>query len=590
MADLDTTKQRNADFLRQMEQQRLLKTCTKIIDLRGKVAGECQAYQFGGLTHYLDDRAYLIAKQLLDRFKGRYTTGVNEALLKAIKTVSTSVDEIKQKQETKPILLRNKDAIQYLAFEHLLKRTEPRIFFSTPIQLHLSDVLYHAHTVDITTSAIRIVLKRAYTLEEGDKVTIDFDDFAKQAKNAALSRVHYTIFKIEHDELRTYAILIRQRQDNPVVTSWLDAWSQQHNTIEHLDLDDLLLNIARHYYLRLYAAELPSPLFWLGSDGKATTKIGIVNVINAQQQLAAFMSTPHIVDFDLLPFEQLNQSQRLLIVLSRDTESCSSQIASLTDRDGVISAISAFHQHKSSAAVLVESKEISLDLSLIDAELKGLSDEFPSSTKSFIEQLEQIHAVVSVTDISVCLANVQPPKQATTLQPSLTQGNWSVPEPMQISPDYKVPDPHYFIKTPVIMSVQGADYEVMTSELSVSNVFIRLEQHIDIALDAHVRLNFTRWQSQTKTVKLNAVPYSIKHVSHWQGSTLLELERNSGMCTQSINHFFISAIERNREQLVENDLCHFIAPQSHLLIDAISKTMPAIPLYLAMDADNKRIL
>ncbi|MDG1687880.1 MAG: hypothetical protein P8J13_02810 [Gammaproteobacteria bacterium] len=37
------------------------------IDLRNKVKGECQSYQFGGVTHYLDDRGYLLAKPLIEQ-------------------------------------------------------------------------------------------------------------------------------------------------------------------------------------------------------------------------------------------------------------------------------------------------------------------------------------------------------------------------------------------------------------------------------------------------------------------------------------------------------------------------------------------
>jgi hypothetical protein len=66
MADNSTSK--NKQFLQQLERQRLNKICNRAIDLRGRVAGECQAYTFGDKKHYLDDRAYLLAKQLLVRF------------------------------------------------------------------------------------------------------------------------------------------------------------------------------------------------------------------------------------------------------------------------------------------------------------------------------------------------------------------------------------------------------------------------------------------------------------------------------------------------------------------------------------------
>ncbi|MDH5358835.1 MAG: PilZ domain-containing protein, partial [Gammaproteobacteria bacterium] len=94
MATYSESKTRNQAFLQNLERQRLKKPCGRIIDLRGKVVGECQAYTFGGLTHYLDDRGYLLVKQLLDRANGQYTNGVYEALFKALKSLSSEITPV----------------------------------------------------------------------------------------------------------------------------------------------------------------------------------------------------------------------------------------------------------------------------------------------------------------------------------------------------------------------------------------------------------------------------------------------------------------------------------------------------------------
>ena len=82
MAESVDPKIKNRAFLDYLERQRLNKPSSLTIDLRNKVAGECQPYLFGGVTHYLDDRGYLLAKRLLERFDGRYTIGVYELLFK----------------------------------------------------------------------------------------------------------------------------------------------------------------------------------------------------------------------------------------------------------------------------------------------------------------------------------------------------------------------------------------------------------------------------------------------------------------------------------------------------------------------------
>ncbi|WP_438971446.1 hypothetical protein, partial [Methylophaga sp.] len=99
MADSSNRKQQNQAFLQELEKQRLAKDCNRIIDLRGKVAGECQAYEFGGRKHYLDDRAFLLVKQLMARFDGRYTIGVYESVLKALKLLAHQESTPKQEQD-----------------------------------------------------------------------------------------------------------------------------------------------------------------------------------------------------------------------------------------------------------------------------------------------------------------------------------------------------------------------------------------------------------------------------------------------------------------------------------------------------------
>ena len=63
MAETVAHKTKNKAFLQEIERQRLNKPSSLAIDLRNKVAGECQPYLFGGITHHLDDRGYLLVKR-----------------------------------------------------------------------------------------------------------------------------------------------------------------------------------------------------------------------------------------------------------------------------------------------------------------------------------------------------------------------------------------------------------------------------------------------------------------------------------------------------------------------------------------------
>ncbi len=69
----------SAKLLVKMELNRLMAPCTKSIDLRGKVQGECREYHFDGRQHWLDDVAFNSYQKSLKKF-GAYTEGVWEAV------------------------------------------------------------------------------------------------------------------------------------------------------------------------------------------------------------------------------------------------------------------------------------------------------------------------------------------------------------------------------------------------------------------------------------------------------------------------------------------------------------------------------
>ncbi len=66
-------------ILVKMELNRIMEPCTKTIDLRGRVNGECREYELDGLKHWLDDVAFNAYHKNIQKFGG-YTEGVWLAL------------------------------------------------------------------------------------------------------------------------------------------------------------------------------------------------------------------------------------------------------------------------------------------------------------------------------------------------------------------------------------------------------------------------------------------------------------------------------------------------------------------------------
>lgn len=161
----ESSKNQNQLFLAQLERQRLQKPCQRIIDLRGKVSGECQPYEFGDLTHYLDDRNYLILKQLVERMNGSYTVGVYEALLQTVR-------QFQQQSQQAPNTATDDNSLLLLRLDQPVRRQAQRVLLTLPVTIETAQLSYHAMTLDISADAIRVSMKQASTLEKNDTVQV----------------------------------------------------------------------------------------------------------------------------------------------------------------------------------------------------------------------------------------------------------------------------------------------------------------------------------------------------------------------------------------------------------------------------------
>ncbi|KGJ90615.1 PilZ domain-containing protein [Colwellia psychrerythraea] len=171
---------RNERFLLKMELKRLAGACTRAIDLRGLVDGECQLFDFQGQSHFLDEVAINAFKENVAIY-GSYTFGVYEF----VKNAKNSFRNIYKNEQTTPSAVdhnKNKssiDKLQYPAKLELLSnypnRLEERMNFSIPITLTLANNQQLITTcIDISVNGIKFKLINEVSLFKGDQLTIGF--------------------------------------------------------------------------------------------------------------------------------------------------------------------------------------------------------------------------------------------------------------------------------------------------------------------------------------------------------------------------------------------------------------------------------
>lgn len=579
MAELSNRKQQNQAFLQELERQRLNKPCLRIIDLRGKVAGECQAYQFGDRTHYLDDRAYLLVKQLMARFDGRYTIGVYEALLQALKKLDNRDSEAVEEGDNLPVI----------NLDQPLQRAENRIVFSTAVQLRLDDMLYHGHTIDLAANAIRVALKRTYSLQMGDEVSVSFNDFAEQYDAALLRDVGYQISKLEQNDRHTTLVLRREAMDDEAVGDWLQHWLSQHASSLHQDIDNDLINLQAQFYQRLWLIRLANPLLWLGPS-------------SLSQPLLAFHVMPDVIQ-QLLQDSQLTLSEWLEALPLQLTEMASEVItafdanhsfSTLLDNQAAVAKLIDWHlNHADSELLLLRSTAVRLEQGAVSEASAHIDSVDPEQAEHLRECAQQINSRLMVINLKPAFQHSRPKAEVSTndvaaLQTLKNVVNAELPHPSTLTSFIDRSNTRFYIRTPVIVSVDDQQWQLQTVDVSADGLALILPAEAKVHLNQRISINFTRWQTLTKQVELTHIPYQVKNKLCWEGELRLGLARLKNNCPESLNRFFEWVIKENEQKLRTNHHDVINTAESRLYAQTLLPTLDSVPLFIGLDNEGQR--
>lgn len=590
MAELDEIKAKNQAFLLEQERLRMRKPSTLAIDLRNKVAGECQPYIFGGVTHYLDDRGYLLAKRLIERFDGRYTIGVYELVLKSIKTLSKA-EPLPAITPNRAVISLEHDPVQMLAVDTVSRREALRILYTTEIEIRNGDILYHATTLDMSENALRVVMKRAYTLNKGDSVSISFSEFSLQTSSELFADIPHQIIGLEQDDRRSYLILKRLDGADPILVNWFEDWTKQHQPLARLNVDDQLLNLVHDYYLRLYHRVIKKPLLWLASLDHSDPIKTIHLSAESEPVLTHLRDRNGGITLEQLPITELisQPNSTYLVFIYANESGVNYLVVNAEQTEQLQLALSA----NAAQVIQLQSHAIHLSASHFERDLAALAEHDPKEAEHLRHSLSGVTHLISLSDItSSCQYFTHIVQTDTALKALEYRSTFSArqPTPTSLHRHIRRRDDRFLIRTDISLHLLNEYLTVSTNDVSELGLSIQLSGHFPVAEGTVLRINFLRWQTQTDQVKLTDVPYVVRRMQYWEGNTSLGLERNVMACGEKQNQFFAEVIEDNKDQLAIEHHDSFETQASKVFGDQLAKVLPNIPFYLALDKDKQRII
>lgn len=232
-------------FLLKMELKRLASPCTRLIDLRGHVDGECRTFEDEDRTHFLDDLA-IKSYEENKAYYGSYTFGVYEAVKNTknnfrviYETEKANMLQPLPSVEDKPVLDKKEYPATLYQFNASPNRLEERMNYAIPLTITFEDKeVIEATSSDISVHGCKFKLKSAKSFYVGQVISIDFVGLAAEFQFGQDAVIEYEVCNIyEASPTQLIGVKIVPHEANASFHKFLDNFIQSNKRRYKINLD-----------------------------------------------------------------------------------------------------------------------------------------------------------------------------------------------------------------------------------------------------------------------------------------------------------------------------------------------------------------
>jgi len=613
-------------FLLKMELKRLASTCTRAIDLRGLVDGECQLFDYQGQSHFLDEVAIAAFKDNVTIY-GDYTFGVYEA----VKDAKNSFRNIYQKEQsattnsTNPVERSSKskksvaEKLQYPAKLQLLSnypnRTEERMNFVIPIALTLDKRhLVETSTIDLSVKGVKFKLINEIALLKGDQVTIAFTGLEQEFQFNKEVLFSFEIKNVVRD-LGTQIIGCQRINvpENDGFERFLSGYIQGNKRRYKINLDNSLSALQARSFEQFALVKLNElPIFMYSADGESNISPRYALTTKNNQRVYQYwqddkkQSTLHFLinpdrferlqaipqqDKSLLVFSFIHKHKGHKFFYSVDEQQ-------LKDDKAFFYQFLAFAASKSTFAITaLKSQKISATqayspFTISTAMNKQQSYLNPPLSGEVNDILAQLPCFVTATDLtSRCAVNeykaigfegIDLERLKNFGHKHNTQQNQM--DEITISYGHQRQEVRFKYKTPAIIDCQSSRWSGQSADFSVSGLKIDLEEPALLSKGDIVYLSFPKLQKITSVFDLNQLPYKVMRIS--KDKTTVNLRVSVKEHQHIGRSFFKLLIDKNKTKLTPDEYAMLTPGLSGALRTLYSVNM-AIPTAMVQSSGSR---
>ncbi|QMV15287.1 PilZ domain-containing protein [Vibrio spartinae] len=580
LSQMTEGEQPSVKLLVKMELNRVMGPCTKIVDLRGRVQGECREYLLNGLHHWLDDVAFNDYYKYIKKFGG-YTEGVWEALYNTRNNFRIMKE---RNADNQPSLTDSESPfeVETIQLGYDLKRRENRMKLASQVDIMLSNGQpIVAVTLDFSPSGAKIKVPAAFDYKLGESIQLHFLELEQKHPHleGLQSPIEYRILGIdeslENDAVK-FLRLIKLTETQVIEQVIQEHLFNETQKARHDNQDKIMRARTRAYEHTFLKHACQLPVFFEGDELKVVlltesnhniwqywhderNQQSLGNLFNQQRMSLLAKQGVSVSSNTLYTFKHDYQEKCLFFSMMKSETT--PELRKLFWHIGA--------KKESWRAFRVSMFELSAQ------ERESLATESPELTKHLSSLthcgiLQEIGNPETAADYLL----VDKPKMASSELNIFRHPRKVNGYPISIFFDARSQrkEPRYRLSSPVsIETAQGDVISGKTIDLSKRGVYITLETPVVLKVGDPINVDFIELKLYNKKLPLAQVPYQVARITPNGQRIQLSIQEDSQ--TIKIIRFFSRLIESNRDKLIENDEIRpslaLLEGLHHILLDKI---------------------
>ncbi|MCE7642102.1 PilZ domain-containing protein [Vibrio fluvialis] len=582
-------------LLVKMELNRVMAPCSKSIDLRGRVQGECREYDLDGRKHWLDDVAFNAYHKGLKKY-GSYTEGVWDTLY----NTRNNFRVMQQRGTLNQSKLTSADSpfeVEPVKLGYDLKRQENRLKIASQVKIHLRtrEQVVHGLSVDLSASGAKFKVPSAFDYKLGDVISVLFTELEQTSEIGGLNKpIEYRILAIEDsydNDAVKFLRTLKLSETNVVEQVILESLRNNAQKAKHDNQDKIIRARTRgyeHSYLK-HTANLP--VFFSGSELKLVLMTENNQPIwqywqdeRNQQALGSLFNSSRM---EMLTKPGIRGSNNVLYSFKHDHQGktlfFSMMMPEATREQRKLFWHIGARKNSWKAfrlSVFELSEEERIELAKHSQELANHSSEL-----THCGILQEVSDVSSAKDYLL----VDKPALASSELNPFRHPRKVEGMPLNIYFDARTrrKEPRYKFRTPLQLHLNDQVLaEGFTVDLSKRGLSLILSRPVELKAGDMVNVNFQELKLYDKKLPLDALPYKVIRISPEGRRLQMVIEEN----TQTIKSiaFFNSIIENNQDKLLRKE--EILPSQSLLegLHNILLDKMVSTPIFVEKSGANLR--